>query len=429
MTDRSAPSITTDRDSIYRRNFVFFLIDAVLFSVAMRVLDANTVIPDFVRRLTDSEILIGLSGSVATIGFTLPQLFIARYIVRSPRKKWWFVGPNIPVRFIILIFAGVTALIGGERPALILIVFFIAYSAAFLGDGLVGVPWADLTATSLSKRLRARMFGLTDAITGVLMLMIAPLVALVLSAESLPFPNNYAVIFGVAGLMFAISIIPGLFFTELPGGKVAESIPPVREFVADLLRVVREDVPFRAMILIRVFTSLFLMSAPFYVGYATVELGLPSATAVPVLLAMQTIGGITGAVIYAYMGARSNRRYIQLAMVGAALLPVSALMAAVIGPLPLYIGFLMSGLATGGSLFFAFLNWLVTYADAEQRPIYVGLVNTVSAIIALISPFIAGSIAQQFGFRPLFVVALLMALAGLWIATRDLIDPQVRDDD
>src|SRR4051812_15946623 len=88
------------REGIYRRNFFLLLIDGTLFMVALNIVGATTVIPDFVRHLTNSEVLIGLSGSVFDIGWTLPQLFIARYIVRAERKKWWFVGPSIPVRFV-----------------------------------------------------------------------------------------------------------------------------------------------------------------------------------------------------------------------------------------------------------------------------------------------------------------------------------------
>ena len=101
-----APAISaSERENTYRRNFALFLTDGILFSVAMALLGTTTVIPDFVRNLTDSEILIGFSGSLFEIGWTLPQLFIARYVVRFERKKWWFAGPNIPVRFVILIFA------------------------------------------------------------------------------------------------------------------------------------------------------------------------------------------------------------------------------------------------------------------------------------------------------------------------------------
>ncbi|MBX3002251.1 MAG: MFS transporter [Caldilineaceae bacterium] len=412
------------REKIYRRNFFFFLTDSILFTVAIGIIGGTTVIPDFVRRLTDSEILIGLLSNLFSIGFTLPQLFVARYIVRYERKKWWFVGPNIPARFVILIFAGILVWLGGEQPHLILLAFFICYSIAAFGDGLVGVPWADLAGTSLDNRWRARMFGFTNAGTGVIMLLIAPLIGIVLSDAGPGFPNNYAILFGVSGAIFALSILPGLFFHELPGGKAVEKIPSLGEFLPALGRVLREDVPFRAFIIIRMFTSLFLMAAPFYIGYATVRLGLSSEVAVPVLLAMQTVGTVTGALVYAWLGARNNLLYIRVALSAAALLPISALLAGIVGPLPLYFGFLISGLATS-NLLFSYLNWVVGYANPEQRPIYVGLANTVTAVVALIAPFIAGTIVQTLGYRPLFGVAVGMALCALFMAVRFLREPSL----
>ena len=99
------------REKIYRKNFVFFLTDGILFTLAMSILGPSTLIPDFIRRLTNSEILIGFSSSLFDVGWTLPQLFIARYIVRFERKKWWFAGPNIPVRFVMFIFAIITVVL------------------------------------------------------------------------------------------------------------------------------------------------------------------------------------------------------------------------------------------------------------------------------------------------------------------------------
>lgn len=419
MAHSEAPALSlADREPIYRRNFVFFLVDNILFSVALSIISSTTVIPDFVRRLTDSEILIGLSGSLFMIGFTLPQLFIARYVVRHARKKWWFVGPNIPVRFVILIFAGITVWLGAARLELVLLAFFICYSIAAFGDGLVGVPWADLAGTSLDNRWRARMFGLTSAVSGVLMLLVAPLIGSVLGNPELAFPNNYAILFAASGVVFAISIVPGLFFHELPGGKAVENPPSFGEFLPQLGRLLRDDLPFRAFIVLRVFTSLFLMAAPFYIGYATVELGLSSDVAVPVLLAMQTLGTVGGALLYTWLGARSNLLYIKLALGSAILLPICAVLASVLGPLPLYIGFLVSGLAASGNLMSSYLNWIVGYASPEQRPIYVGLSNTVAAVISFIAPIIGGVIAQSFGYQPLFIASLVMALLALAVTVR-----------
>jgi MFS family permease len=421
MTESPAqPLAPSARERIYRRNFVFFLADSILFTVAITIIGSSTVIPDFVRRLTDSEIVIGLFSTLFMVGYTLPQLFVARYVVRYERKKWWFVGPNIPVRFVILIFALILAWLGAAQPGVILLVFFICYAIASFGDGLVGVPWADLAGTSMSHRWRARMFGLTTVGTGLTMLLIAPLIAYILSDRGPGFPTNYALLFGLSGLIFAISIVPGLFIHELPGGKAREKIPSFGEFLPYIGRVLRDDMPFRAFIVTQMFTNLFLMAAPFYIGYATVELGLSSAVAVPVLLTMQTVGSIAGALLYTWLGVRNNVLYIRLALAAAALLPICALLAGVAGPLPLYIGFLISGLATGTNLLSSYLNWVVGYADPEQRPIYVGLSNTVAALISLIAPIIGGTIVQYLGYSPLFVVSLLMALSALFVTLRFL---------
>lgn len=419
MTEPTAAALSqSPNENVYRRNFVFFLLDNILFTVAIGIISSTTVIPDFLRNLTDSEILIGLSGNLFTIGFTLPQLFIARYIVRHARKKWWFVGPNIPVRFVILIFSGILVWLGKDRPELVLLAFFLCYSVAAFGDGLVGVPWADLAGTSLDSRWRARMFGFATASTGVIMLLVAPLIGIVLGSAGPDFPENYAILFAVSGIIFVLSIVPGLFFHELPGGKVVDDIPTIREFLPELGRILRDDVPFRAFIILRMLTSLFMMAYPFYVGYATVQLGLSSDVAVPNLYAMQTVGSLSGALLYTWLGARNNVLYIRLAIGSAVLLPISALLAGAIGPAPLYLGFLVSGLAANANIFSSYMNWVVEYADPDQRPIYVGLSNTFTAVISLIVPFIGGTIAQNFSYRPLFVVSLIMALLALFVTIR-----------
>lgn len=419
----------SNRERVYRRNFLYFTIDNLLFTVAISIIGSTTVIPDFIRHLTSSEILIGLCSTLFGVGYTLPQLFVARYIVRYERKKWWFVGPNIPVRFVILIFAGLVAWLGKGQTGLILVLFFVCYTIAAVGDGLVGVPWADLAATSLDNRWRARMFGITAAVSGVILLAIAPLVGLVLGDRGPGFPYNYAVLFGASGALFALSILPGVFIHELPGGKAVEKLTALGEFLPELGRVLHSDGPFRAFILLRVLTSLFMMAAPFYIGYATVTLGLSSQVAVPVLLAMQTAGSIAGALLYTWIGAHNNMLYIRLAMASAVLLPACALLAGMVGPLPLYFGFLVSGLATSGNLLSCYVNWVVGYAHHDQRPVYVGLSNTVAAVVSLISPFIGGTLAQFIGYRPLFVVSLVIALCALFVSLRSLRETPAEESD
>ncbi len=132
---------------------------------------------------------------------------------------------------------------------------------------------------------------------------------------------------------------------------------------------------------------------------------------------MQTIGSVSGALVYTWLGARNNLMYIRLALVGAAFLPISALISSVAGPLPLFVGFLMSGL-TLSNLFLSYQNWVVTHASPDQRPIYAGLFNTVATITSLISPFIGGTVVQQIGYEPLFGLSLIMVCCALFVTLR-----------
>ncbi len=98
-------------------------------------------------------------------------------------------------------------------------------------------------------------------------------------------------------------------------------------------------------------------------------------------------------------------------------MPISALLASVVGPLPLYFGFLVSGL-TVANLFLGIQNWVITYATPDERPAYAGLFNTISAVVSLAAPFIAGTIAQEIGYEALFAVALAMVLCALFVTLR-----------
>jgi MFS family permease len=108
-------------------------------------------------------------------------------------------------------------MLGKDKPEAILLAFLLCYGIAAVGDGLVSVPWGVLAGTSLDNRWRARVFGLTVAGSGVIMLGASPLIGIVLSSAGPAFPNNYALIFAAAGLFCAPFF--SLFVRRLPGGR------------------------------------------------------------------------------------------------------------------------------------------------------------------------------------------------------------------
>jgi MFS family permease len=409
--------IDSEHDRIYRRNFIFFLADFVLFSVAFNLIGSTTVIPDFVRKLTGSEILIAFSSQMFEILWLMPQLLVARWLIRVENKKMWFVIPNIPVRTLMIIFSGIIVLVGPVHPGVLLGFFFLFYGMVAIGDGLVGVPWVDLMGSSLDNRRRARLFGLGNALLGVLVLGVAPVIRFVLSESGPRFPNNYALLFFLAGIIFLITIPAGALIHELPGGKARESVPTMREYLPDLVHVLHDDGPFRTMALARILTTFFTMAGPFYIGFATERLHMENDVAVSNLLMMQTLGSVGASLLYTRVGDRHPVRFIHAVMVVGVLQPVMALLASQIGPAPLYLAFLLGGVV-GGMLGFSFINWVISYATHEQRPVYSGLFNSMSAVGLLIAPVAGGLLVQYLGYEAVFVVALVMMTSALVVALR-----------
>lgn len=425
-----------DRDTVYRRNFRYFLLDFVLFTIAIQFIGYTTVIPDFVRKLTSSEIVIGFSSHMFQLGYYLPQLFVARSLTRVQNKKWWFIGPNIPVRFLILSYGGLIVLLGESRPTLILIGFFVAYGGAALGDGLVGVPWMDLLGSSLDNKRRARLFGWGNALVGVLMLILAPIAGYILGDSDLrilglrldlpdlglAFPTQYGVLFALAGVVMVSTIPAGLFIRELPGGTPRKTAPPVGEYIGELGRVLRTDKPFRTMVIVRALVAFFMMAMPFYIGLATERLDLSSGTAVRNLLFMQTMGSVGGSLLYARIGDRQTTFTVRLALFLGIFQPLLALIAAGVGPGPLYVVFLLAGIVDS-FVGVTFVNWVIMYTTPDQRPIYSGLFNTVSAVALFLSPIIGGLLVQAFDYEATFIVSLLTVIAALFVSLRYVHEP------
>jgi len=255
------------------------------------------------------------------------------------------------------------------------------------------------------------------------MIFLAPVVREILGERGPDFPNNYALLFGVAGILFVITIPVTLFIHELPSGKPQETSPSLREYLPDLWRVLRQDRPYRIMIITRVLTSLFTLAGPFYIGFATEQLKMSSEVAVSNLLLMQTLGNVSGSLVFSWLGDRRALHFIRLALIAAALQPTMALVASMVGPFPLYAGFFAAGVVQG-SLAISFLNWVLMHTSPEQRPVYSGLFNTVSAVTLLTAPVIGGMIVESLGYEAVFAAALVVILVAVYVAFRYIRAPR-----
>lgn len=409
-------------NSHYRRNFVCFVLDYVFFGTGLAFVSQTTVLPSFVSQLTDSAPLIGLASTIMTGAWLLPQLIAASYLADKERKKPYLMLPAAIGRPVFLLLAGVLFLAGDRSPTLILGLFFIGL-AVFMGtDALAAVAWFDILSKAIPPTRRGRLIGTGQVLSGLLTVGVGAVVNALLGPQGPPFPNNYALLFFLAGLSFLGSLSVLVFLREPVKPTQTERLS-WNAFLPKLLTVLRENRSFSLVTALRLLMGLHGMALPFYVVYATEGLHL-GIEAIGLFLSAQVIGGILAGFVWGYLNERSGSKIvIQCSTVMALASPLLALLMGPIGHLAeastIYVYslvFVAIG-ALNSSYMPGFINFVLELAPSEERATYIALTNTLCGVLLLV-PFLGGWLLQATSYPVLFAVAAGGVVLGLVLSFR-----------
>jgi MFS family permease len=404
----------------YRRNFAVLLGDAIAYGLAITFASSTTILPDFIRKLTDSLIVVGLFSTVTSGAWLLPQLIYARHLMSKRRKKPYLVLGTAIGRPFYLLYAVALGL-GLRDPRLALVLLFAA-QVMFMGtDSLASVAWFDIYAKAIPVNRRGRMIGMAQAIRGVLAFGVGVLLTFLLSDKGPPFPQNYAVIFAAAGLCLLVSFI---FLNQVrePDEPVESEQQPWKDYLPSLLRTLREDHTFRRLVLVRLLAGVDSLALYFYITFARDVLRLAPET-VGVYNTVQTVGGILASLVLGAISERwGSQRVIQVATALSVTAPALGLglylggaaaspwVVVVYGWVFLVIGVTLSAAMLG------WFNYALELAPSGRRPTYMGLFNT-SAGILIVLPPLGGWLQVQTSYGVLFAVTaavLVLAHALTW---------------
>lgn len=398
----------TSSNSHYRRNFVCFVLDYVFFGVGMAFVSQTTVLPSFISQLTDSAPLIGLASTVQTGAWLLPQLIAASYLADKDRKKPYILLPAALGRPVFWLLAGVLFLAGDPAPTLILGLFFVSL-AIFMGtDALASVAWFDVLSKAIPPTRRGRLIGAGQVLSGLLTVGAGAVVNALLGPQGPPFPNNYALLFFLAGVAFFASWLAISFLRE-PVKPTQNERLPWNTFLPKLLTVLREDRAFSLVTALRLLTGLSGMAAPFYVIYATKELHF-SAEVIGLFISSQVAGGILAGFVLGYLNERSGSKIVvQWSTILAIASPLLALLVRPIGHLAgastvyIYSLIFFAIGALNSSYMSGFMNFVLELAPSEERATYIALINTLCGVL-LVVPFLGGWLLQATSYPVLFAV-------------------------
>ena len=402
----------------YAWNAWAFAADSALFSVGMSFISSTTVLPSFVATLTDSEVIVGLASGLMTGGWLLPQLFVASAVSRLRHKRPLMVRAAWLSRPLLLLLALLIWAFGRRSPTFTLVATMVGVFGFMACDAVVTIPWFDLLARAIPHRRRGRILGISQILGGLGGVGVGMLVRYVLS-EGSPwgFPENYALLFGLGGAAFMASTVALTCIREPLAAFPTKAVPSLRQVFASLPRILLGDRPFLRLILTRLLGGFAGMASAFYILYAMRKLGFGVETT-GLFVSSQVLGSLVAGLM---MGVIQDHWgplvHIRAAIGLSALPPLLALGAAPLlsilggGTLYLYLlVYLFLGIYAGASGW-PFFNWIMEHAPETQRPLYIGLINTLGTVM-MFAPALGGVIVRALSYQAVFIAAAIFAIAA-----------------
>jgi MFS family permease len=396
----------------YSKTFYLGVINGVFFNMSAALAGGTTVLPTFISNLTSSKVLIGLSGTMAMAGWYLPQLVVANYIETVKRKRPVYMWAGVVRIIVIWIIAFSIPLLGNTWAGGFVILFFVLYSVYVIAGGVAGIPFMDIVGKEIKSENRGTFFGARLFFGGIAAALMGLFVKNVLATK--PFPESYAILFIAASVIITLAIISFCFADER-AGVVADKRTPFRKFLRRGPSLLKDVRSYRLFFVWRVLLGVWMMALPFYIIYARERLGLPEET-VGIFLSIQMVGMIISNLLWGRLSDRvGNKIVLNLTAAVSAAAPVIALLATMTPPLRgvagfgavfFFVGFAMSGLRLGHS------NYMLDLAPEEERPTYLGFMNTFIAPVALLSA-VGGIVVEITSYETLFIIALVASLLAL----------------
>lgn len=408
----------------YRRNLALLSIGGMSFVIGMSFSDPNTVLPTFARELTSSAPLIGMIATLQSGAWMLPQLFAANFVANKPRKAPYVFIPCAIGRPLYFVLAATTLFWAKTHPLLALLSLYFCNTWFYMTDGLASASWFDVLAKTMPGRLRGRFLLISQSGGGLLGVGAGLIVQRILAPSfHLSYPQNYALLFFIAAIFYALSTFPILFVKEPIESAHAER-PTWSRYVKMLGEALRNNRAFRLVIGARLLVGLGNMALPFFVLYALEGLRL-SPTIVGLGVTAQVAGRMLAGFFLDYGVRRLGTRKtllggLILCALGPALAMVTPLVGLILSKEVLVYFYALAFLFLGVSLnavTWAFTNYILEIAPPEDRSTYMGLTNTISGVM-IVAPLIGGALLQLTNYSVLFAVTLTVYLAAMVIGAR-----------
>jgi len=388
-----------------KHNLIFNLLDGGLFGMALGFASFSAVLPLFVASMTDSAMLIGLVPAIHSTGWLLPQLFTASHVSRLRKYKRTVLMTTVHERIPFLGFAIVALLLPfiGLKTGLVLTFLFLIWQG--LGGGFTANAWTSMISKIIPPESRGTFFGMQSGLANLFISMSAIGAGYLLDYFDAPW--DFATCFLLAVVFFIISWF-ALAATREP--EDTEKFIPEQKthFWDDSKKVLRRDKNFNWFLLARVLSQFATMGFSFHIIYALREFNMTEVIS-GYLIATLTISQTVANIGMGWIGDKIGHR--MMLIIGAVAALLSAALAWNAASLAwFYPIFILEGIANV-AIWTNSITMTVDFGNETDRPIYIGLSQTLTAPATILAPLIGGWIVDAAGFIPTFSISAVLSVA------------------
>jgi MFS family permease len=440
-----------------RRNSTLGILNGMLVNVGNAFVDPFTVLPVFITTFGGSTVLVGFVSATFFAGWFLPQVFVAN-VAQARRRVLPIYTASAAFRFVGFAGAGASVfLIDPVHRSLILFCVCAGLSLNALAAGVAAVPFLEITSKTVPVHKRGAFFAGRRVVGGILGIAAGLVIAAVLGGDpgamwarsnvyravtsvvdaigwaGYEFPHDYGLLIIIGAVISTAGVVAYLFVDEPDAKHVARAMP-LRAYMAEGFRMLRRAPHYQTFFWMRVYYQLSSMAFPFYATYAYTHLGFSQAS-VGVFVSIWVGAGVLSNAVWGRLLDRSGNRIVFVSTAAMSVIAPITMLVLAWGAMPdagvveagifALVGstFLLNGFVRSGR-FIANQTYLLESAPPERRPFYVGFMNSLSFPFML-SPILGGLVVATLGYRTLFAVGGLAAVANI-VASARLKEPRRR---
>jgi len=414
---------------VLRSNLKLHIIDGSIFLFAISFISYTTILPVFIQKMGGNAIAVGSVSVLWTLGLNLPQLLFIKLFHHEKKIKPSVLKSGLLYRFHFIIISLVCSVFLGKLDSSVSVplMLFLIFLTSIAGS-TTGPPWFHFFAKTTPVKLRGRLLAIRWLIGSALGTIAGSAVSVILS--SVVYPHNFALLFflcfffTMVSFYFLKKIEEPLETSEPIRQNVEQDIKQepvsIREVLSRSKQILKEDKGFKNFLVADALILMSLTASAFYAVYAVKKFNLPTSfagTFTIILMAGQLIGNFIFGYLADYYGHKINMLLLAGFSTAASLFAIISNNVLMFGVVFFFTGctLTLQGISR--------LAIVVEMCNESERPIYIGLINSVTAPTVLFG-VVGGILITIIGYVPVFLIYIVISLIAVYWLYKKVNEPR-----